>query len=581
MVMPPESPAKMQIVSLPYNGLPTADLSKSPLATKKFKQQMQQKRPKKPHEQHRVGALSSSLKAPSPTSKQPKPCASASALWGFNVYHSPQADFADAEKTQRVALLRHKLQLERDRKAQDDASKIEAKRVAQRLDYTKYLFFASKYGPLCAVLYCCSEYPGRVYEIYVHRTATTLQQWASYRLDILKRHARFNVARVTVDTVFGAVVKKRVAVLNQHHHVDRLRRRIFFAVQFRVFSAWKAHVARAIHVATTFQRAMQATVSDRFRQWKQTVETRRMVRQGKLCHATVKVSHRCLYNRFGWWKRAVEKTKMVRERLHRVQTHHMGELFVDWTGFTSFARRHKPHAVAIQRVWKGFRVRQTHQSRVRAATRLEAWTRGVLQRRRTANFRVQFQAAESKLRLELRKDMVQRQQAANRLTQAAVDGEAARNALERDATSRAREKAKTDATQALAKLLPNAYHARLKARMATLKAEFGMETKQAVVRATKDVVDEVEAEAVANERRAFRATTGVPPTACAVCDVGLPFVGCPHTCGESEQARAAAVVAWMQQTTVDQAMAVARIDTQAIAYADTHKFMATSSLQQG
>ncbi|RHY84734.1 hypothetical protein DYB26_008780, partial [Aphanomyces astaci] len=175
-------------MSLPRNGLPSC-LQKS-LLTSPLKPPRKKGKPIE-----RVSTLSTSLTSPECSSHKALPNASASALWGFNVYHSPELDQEEMDKLHRRRLLQEKLKVDRERKMQADASKAEQKRLAQRLDYTKYLYFASKYGPLHALLYCCTDFPGV-----------------------------FVVSREFVAVTLGAAVSKRVAVLTQHHHAHQLRR---------------------------------------------------------------------------------------------------------------------------------------------------------------------------------------------------------------------------------------------------------------------------------------------------------------------------------------------------------------------
>ncbi|ETV92975.1 hypothetical protein, variant 2 [Aphanomyces invadans] len=580
-----ECPPKFQVVSLPRNGLPACH-HHSPLKS----QMLQHRKQGKPPE--RVATLSTALTSPTKHTRKRLPNASASALWGFNVYHSPELDQEELDQLQRRRLLHEKLQLERERIMQLNASTAEQKRVAQRLDYTKYLYYASKYGPLNALLYCCTDYPGtaatcslpicctvagRVYELLVQRTARVLQHWATHCMSELKCHARFHVSRATVAMILDTAVATRLAVHTQHHHAHKLRMRIFYRVQYRVFSAWRTETERGKLITLKFKRAMASTVASRFATWKDLVATRNMVRQGKLCQASVKVFQRALYNRFWHWKNTVEKTKLVRARFTQVCSRRTGDCWQRWRNFAVFAGACKPQATTVQRVWKGHRVRVHLHRRNCAATKIQARVRGILARGYTARLRERMQTAEVKLRFHLRKDMVHRHEAVLNEARAAIDAENSRHALELQAIHCAREVAKRDATDALSKLLGNAYRAILKEKIAVLKAEWGMDSKRATAKATQEVIEEAEATASDRERLAFRQLHGMPPAMCPRCLTGLPHPTCPHACGESAAERMQRQTQWIRDMLHDQAMALAALDTRPISYAERYRVLAKTN----
>ncbi|ETV65217.1 hypothetical protein, variant [Aphanomyces astaci] len=516
-----ESLSKVQQMSLPRNGLPSC-LQKS-LLTSPLKPPRKKGKPIE-----RVSTLSTSLTSPECSSHKALPNASASALWGFNVYHSPELDQEEMDKLHRRRLLQEKLKVDRERKMQADASKAEQKRLAQRLDYTKYLYFASKYGPLHALLYCCTDFPGRVYDLLVHRTATTLQHWAVHYMTVLKRHARFVVSREFVAVTLGAAVSKRVAVLTQHHHAHQLRRRIFYRVQYRVFIAWRAETDRGKLITSKFQRAMATTLAGRFVTWKDMMATRKMVRQGKLCQASVKVFHRALFNRFWHWKKCVDKTKHIRSRFTNACTRRTLDCWQQWRQFSTFAITYKAQAITMQRVWKGHCVRQYQRCQKLAAIKLQAWTRGRSARQYAKKLREQMHLVGVKLRFQLRKDMVTLHETFNSSVRAAIAAEHSRQVLEQQAMHRARELAKRDASEALVKILGNAYRAILKDKIALFKSEFGMDSKRATIKATEEVIQEAQTKAADYERVVFRQTHSAPPSVCTKCQAGLPLATCTH-----------------------------------------------------
>ncbi|KAH9126791.1 hypothetical protein AeMF1_002787 [Aphanomyces euteiches] len=517
-------------------------------------------------------ATSLSTPAKSKHGRSPQPHPGASALWGFNVYFAPETDYEDLEKEQRKKILRERLQAERERRLAEEATRQEQKRVAMRLDYTKYLYFSAKYGPLPALLYCSSEFPGRVYEVYVNRVATTLQHWAVRRMEILKRHARFYVARIAVDAAIATGIKRRVAVLSQHHHSQQLRARVLFRAQYRIFAAWKAETKQAKMVSERFRRAMQSTLADRFRYWKEFVATRRMVRQGKLCQASIKVFHRALLNRFTWWRDVAAKTKTIKAHVARVRLRHINHHWHRWFAYASFAKTYKLPATIIQRVWRGSRVRHSLQIHSRAAAKIQARMRGIFGRRVAAQRREQLMTAMAKLRFKLRKELVEQQSMQNKEIEAAIAAEAARRVLEKSAMELAGEEAKAEAMQALAKLLGNEYRAKLKDKIARYKSELGLNSKQATARATQEVIAEAQATAADDARQEFRHAHGAPPASCPSCNEGLPFSSCPHVCGESQGDRTARLEAWNQARLNDQVMALAQLDARPISFAEVYAF---------
>ncbi|RQM30373.1 hypothetical protein B5M09_012712 [Aphanomyces astaci] len=181
---------------------------------------------------------------------------------------------------------------------------------------------------------------------------------------------------------------------------------------------------------------------------------------------------------------------------------------------------------------------------------------------------------------------------------------------------RARELAKRDASEALVKILGNAYRAILKDKIALFKSEFGMDSKRATIKATEEVCWQynyyfkllenlivfmlqghsrgsdqgcgLRTRCVSSDpQRASVSVHQVPgwiapgnlyayydPTLYVnVMDFVVAVCTGPHVCGESDGERAQRQAAWVQETLHTQAMALAALDTRPLPYAERYRYL--------
>ncbi|OQR84829.1 hypothetical protein ACHHYP_12795 [Achlya hypogyna] len=512
--------------------------------------------------------------APVQMPPDPVPSATSSALWGFPVYFSPETDQENDERQRRVARLKATLEQERARKTAQEHRAAEKQHAAQRLDHTKYLHYAYRYGSLPALLYCVSAFPGRVYELYVHRTAATLQAWAKARMVVLKTHARHHVAMMFVAAVLDAAVDKRARTVTQGDRANLLLRRIVLRAQVASFAAWKTWAAQTRAVKMRCRRAMSNTIADRFATWKQCVQTRALIRAGKLCQASVKVFRRCLFNRFQQWRRFAIRSMDIRRRFTAACGRRQRECLDRWSAFSTFARRTRRPLVRLQAWFRGCTCRRHFLLQKRAATVVECCWRGCLGRRHVRRLRESMRSLEIKLRFERRKLMTLKHEAFNAELHRAITAERDRHHLEMVALQAEHGRVQADVKKALAKILGNEYRAQLRDKTAAIKRLQGLDAKRAAAKATEEIIAEAVAVAVDSARSAFRATHP-PPAACSTCLVGLPTASCPHDCADLEDARYVRYAEYAREQVLLQTVALAQLDKAPISYATLYKFQAT------
>ncbi|RHY36091.1 hypothetical protein DYB38_007093 [Aphanomyces astaci] len=138
---------------------------------------------------------------------------------------------------------------------------------------------------------------------------------------------------------------------------------------------------------------------------------------------------------------------------------------------------------------------------------------------------------------------------------------------------RARELAKRDASEALVKILGNAYRAILKDKIALFKSEFGMDSKRATIKATEELAS-VSVHQVPGWIAPGNLYAYYDPTLYVkVMDFVVAVCTGPHVCGESDGERAQRQAAWVRETLHAQAMALAALDTRPLPYAERYRYL--------
>ncbi|EQC27979.1 hypothetical protein SDRG_14255 [Saprolegnia diclina VS20] len=512
-------------------------------------------------------------KAQRPAKGNAAPSALGSALWGFPVYFSPEMDREHDERAQRVAALRAKLQAERSRQVAAHEAEVDERMARSRRDHTKYLYYASRYGALPALLFCCTQLPGRVYELYVHSTANALQTWARARMCILKAHARSRVASAFVASIVAAVLEKRSLAATQAGRATQLLRRIVLRAQVQTFGAWKGWLLQTRASKRKFQAAMNATLASRFATWRDHAHTRAMIRHGKLCQASVKVFRRSLINRFGHWHGVTQRTKGIRRRFTNVCVRRQRELFGVWTAYVAFANRTTPYARRLQVWFRRSLARARFRKRQHAATTVARHVRGHLARRHVVALRASMRALESKLRFERRKALAMQHEAFNASLLNAIATERDRRRLEEAALQQEQDRVEAEVKKALAKILGNEYRAQLREKMTLLKQRDGLDAKRASAKAATEVIADAVALARDQARSAFRATRP-PPAVCTECQLGLPTMQCPHVCGEADDE--GRYEAYAREQVLLQAVALAQLERETISFAALYQYKRTT-----
>ncbi|OQR95968.1 hypothetical protein THRCLA_07427 [Thraustotheca clavata] len=499
------------------------------------------------------------------------------ALWGFPVYYSPEKDYADQQRKRQVVLLQAKLEEERERKLAAEELHAEEKRCAHRLDHTKYLYYAHRYGALPAMLYCC-----RVYEIYTNMTAKTLQLWCRERMIILKNHARFYVVRQFVAVIFKEGMNKRIAVTAQIDHANHLLRRILFRGQMQTFEAWKYLYEQNRRVKFRFQRCMDNTLHERFDKWKEYVQTRILVRTGKLCQASVKIFRRCLYNRFHQWCSYTRKSKDIRHRFNAACGRRQLECFEKWYRFVRFIQESSSSIIRIQAWIRQCICRKKYLKQKTKAILIQALWRGYSARCRVYKLREMMKHLEQKLRFERRKAMAQQHDAFNSQLRQAIIFEKDRSTLEMNAMKQEAIRAQEEVKKALGKILSNEYRVQLRDKIISLKKTYGMDSKRATIKATEEVIDQAVKIAEVKAQELFR-TQNPPAAFCTKCYLGLPTASCPHECSqntqEAQELRYTRYESYTREQIHLQTLELAQLDRQFIPYSVLYKYQGDGALQ--
>ena len=198
------------------------------------------------------------------TVKKRRPVVPASDFWGFPVYYSPQND-TDEIQNQNEKKVKKKKRIMQKKTFQKEAQKeAVVQKVKKEQDDVKYLYYATRYGPLEGMLYVSTRFPGMgkfsrqyvvlvlvlillivVYEIVTHRCCRTLQAWFKERRIVLQKYYRTVVIKQCTTEWIHLAVQKILVQIEQDDTVQKSLRRLFLQHLVSCFLKWKSFAAKS------------------------------------------------------------------------------------------------------------------------------------------------------------------------------------------------------------------------------------------------------------------------------------------------------------------------------------------------
>lgn len=282
-------------------------------------------------------------------------------LWGFSVRYSPKKQLEGQWRATQALKQRALLDKQEQITHQCDiALRLEQTAKTSEVDYAEYLYLASLYGPLDALLYCCCPpgTHGRVYRLLVDVSARRLQRWAPKRVAALHRYWIGYLAREVSFSSVTEGFESMVHSFHQQRQATALLQRLQQLRAASVLHAWHRYTVRMYHLREKIRLALTKDLETRFYQWRENVETRKQFRRQLKQIARRKA----MQYAFEQWQ--VWRTKHEKMRCHLVQQWLKMKQKI-WRTWCEFVRWNRS-AKVLQRSWKlhAWRKRRDHSSRL-------------------------------------------------------------------------------------------------------------------------------------------------------------------------------------------------------------------------
>lgn len=499
--------------------------------------------------------------------------------WGFPVYFPPVVDTMRLKEQQEQ-------QQDRKRRRQEKKDAIvrvqrdkQRRRQETQEDYDVYLHFASKYGPLDALLYVCTERPGIVYRIIVNRASRLIQIWLKERMIALRMSLAKSLARNIVVEYETMGIQKIQDHLEQENRVQCNLRRILHQNLVHCFTIWTEQVRKAVGAKGFLKRILRADLQRKFTCWKTKVETIKAVREGKVTQASVRLFRRNLYLKFKTWTEFTHRSKRIKDSAAKKVGHRKQELFTRWQLWVPWHRLATVASILIQKIARGCLVRFRIYKRDRSAVLIQRVYRGFVARRETKRLRVKIAQADGRVRkdrvdavaaayaqlcYEIEQDQLTEEER-NRLEVEYIDDQVGRN-----------QKA---VAEGMTKILPNKFKTMLQKRIKLKKKQIQdaggyMKTAEATEQAREEVLAEQKAVTIEVARNAFRETN--PPICfCSICFQAFSrqsFLE-RHACGHTVEQQASIREEIQQQLDLQHQIDLDRAQQDPVPYASLQKYL--------
>ncbi|EGZ08966.1 hypothetical protein PHYSODRAFT_305794 [Phytophthora sojae] len=203
-------------------------------------------------------------------------------LWGFSMRYSPkkqlEAQWRATEEHKQRALLEKQEEVTRQNEV---ALRTEKAAISGEVDYAEYLYLASLYGPLDALLYCCCPpgTHGRIYRLLVDVSARRLQRWAPKRVAALRQYWIAYLAREVSSNSVAEGLESIVHSFHQQRQATALFQRLQLLRVAIALHAWRRYTVRMYHLREKMRLALAKDLETRFYQWRENVEAQKLFRR--------------------------------------------------------------------------------------------------------------------------------------------------------------------------------------------------------------------------------------------------------------------------------------------------------------
>lgn len=325
-------------------------------------------------------------------------------------------------------------------------------------DYDLYLYFASKFGPLDGVLFCCSPLPGRTYRRLANLKTRILQRWLQRRMKALRR---FWVVHFACSTTTFAIESGVTMVAISYRleeraagflaHLRRLR-------AARMVHLWRSYTLKLQEVRGRYAQALEQCLRARFTQWRERIVTMKQFKRKLKTIARRKAMLNAMEQWQQWKLRHAKLRCHLTQRWIKIQQ----GCWVAWICFIQ-----ETHAG--RRIQKRWRLALWRWHRALAATTITLATKGYLARKYVYELRVRVEVGRVTMGLveQLVWTNYHRQLVGERSL--VLENEIERSQRERETVDRAVQSEEARVNGELSAVVRNAMHQRLQERMKALK----------------------------------------------------------------------------------------------------------------
>ncbi|GMF28261.1 unnamed protein product [Phytophthora lilii] len=270
-------------------------------------------------------------------------------LWGFSVRYSPKKQLETQWRATEGQHFRvQHVKDEQEIGKQKLATRSQQQAMLDDADYAQYLYLASLYGPLDALLFCCCPpgSQGRIYKLLVETSARRIQRWGPLRITALRRYWVGHLARKMATTSILQGVDSVINSLQQNDQAIVLFNQFQFLRVAKVLASWRKYAVRMAQLRDKMRLALAKDLERRFYQWRDNVKARKRFKQ-QLKRVARRKALQFAFKQWQLWQKQQEKL-----RCHLVQRwlQTKRECWKMWSGFVL----HNCSANVLQRSWRHY-----------------------------------------------------------------------------------------------------------------------------------------------------------------------------------------------------------------------------------
>jgi hypothetical protein len=415
----------------------------------------------------------------------------------------PEAEDEDQEEHRNSKLL-----------SQAAVQQMKQQKEEEQKDYRQYMYYATKYGPLDALLYCCTNRPGKIYAILIDVSIRRIQKWCQERMQALRKFYICFLARQNVVLYIQNALENIVCQLLQQQKALSFWQRLRLRVVHQCFVQWYFMIQQDLKAKQIYQRFIHHEIHGHFITWYDHVQARIEIRQANITRASKRLFQRILLRCLQAWVQSHTKNKRVRGFLKAKLLQCAKNTFDCWKQTIQRQLLHRKAIIKIQAQVRCFVKRKQYKRYLNSALVLSRMIRGFLARKYVKRLREQFEIIACTLKQEKCREKTQALTALQEKRRALFDEENSRIQEENHFVKKFQRQIQEEVLKSLGKVLSNAYRHQLGQKIKYYKAfttstdekkePKRLSTKEATEKATKELIEEAKYDAAMNAHCRFR-----------------------------------------------------------------------------